>query len=1038
MLPLSGFRFISRAFRCILGGIAYLFTHGDHPMVLRSLLVLTALPGLLVAAPKVDFNRDVRPILADNCFACHGPDEKQRKAKLRLDTREGALAVLDLKKPGESDLIRRILTTDKTEHMPPMTTGKNVSPAQVETLRQWIAEGAEYRGHWAFIAPKRPELPAVSDGWGINPIDRFVLDRLRKENLKPSAEANKATLIRRVTLDLTGLPPTPKEIDDFLADTSPNAYEKVVDRLLGSIRYGERMALDWLDAARYADTNGYHIDNGRDMTRWREWVIDSFHKNKPYDQFTVEQLAGDLLPNATVDQKIASGFNRNHMINFEGGAIPEEYLTAYIVDRVNTTTTVWMGLTYACCQCHDHKYDPLTQKEFYQLYAYFNGVPENGLDGNRGNSAPLIRVLTKEQEARIATLKKELAELQSKRDQADPMIAAELAQWEKNPGVVKTTWTPAKLDKVRGKNGTTFTTTADGITVAGGPNPDRETYSFSLKPGVKASALRLEVFPDDTLPMKGPGRSANGNFVMTGFKVTVDGKPVKLRSASADYSQADGIFDVKTLLQPNGKGWAIYPQTGKPHHAIVELAEPVAADKEIAVELQFNSPFGSHQFAKFRMLATNSATPHEGNPYPANIDAILKADPAKRSPADKKALADFYKANLSPSLRAMNDKIADLRKAIATEENSGATAMVMQEMPKPRDTFMLVRGAYDKKGEKVVPGTPAVLPPLPKDAPSNRLALAKWLVAPEHPLTARVTVNRYWQLFFGTGIVKTTEDFGTQGDYPSHPELLDWLATDFRDSGWDMRRLCKMIVTSATYRQSSAVSKELVAKDPENRLLARGPRFRLQAEFIRDQALAVSGLLNGEVGGKSVSPYQPAGLWEELMSRSDGANWTAQSYTQSKGKDLYRRTMYTFWKRTCPPPSLATLDAPDRETCVVRRSRTNTPLQALVLMNDPTYVEAARKFAERLMIEGGKSTDEKLNLGFRMVTGRAIQDRELAVLKKVLERQKGRFQNDEQAALKLLSVGEAPRDAKLPVVELAAWTMVANSLLNLDESLTRN
>ena len=1007
-------------------------------MVLRSLLVLTALPGLLAAAPKVDFNRDVRPILSDNCFACHGPDEKQRKAKLRLDTREGALASLDLKKPLESELIRRLLTTDKTEHMPPAVTGKTVTPAQVETLRQWIAEGAEYRGHWAFIAPKRPEAPAA-EGWGLNPIDRFTHERMRQENLKPSAEAAKTTLIRRVTLDLTGLPPTPKEIDDYLADASPNAYEKVVDRLLGSVRHGERLALDWLDAARYADTNGYHIDNGRDMTRWREWVIDAFQQNKPYDQFTVEQLAGDLMPNATLEQKIASGFNRNHMINFEGGAIPEEYRTAYIVDRVNTTTTVWLGLTYACCQCHDHKYDPLTQKEFYQLYAYFNSVPENGLDGNRGNAAPMIRVPSKAQEARIALLKKEIAELEASQSRPNPEVSAAQAAWEKAPGVAKTTWKPAVLGNLRAKNGSQLTTGKDGITTAGGPNPAQETYSFTLKTGQKVTALRLETLADESQPARGPGRSTNGNFVMTGFKVTLgDGKALKLRGASADYSQADGVFSVKSLLEPKGKGWAVYPETGKSHHAVFELAEPIAADREITVELQFNSPFANHQFSKFRLSATDSAMPHEGNPYPANIDAILKTDPAKRTPADQQALTTYYQANVSPVLRGLNDKIAGLRKNLAAEENNSATAMVMEEMAKPRDTFMLVRGAYDKRGEKVNPGTPGLLPAQAKDAPANRLSLAKWLVTPEHPLTARVTINRYWQLFFGTGIVKTIEDFGTQGDYPSHPELLDWLAVEFRESGWNLRHMIRLMVTSATYRQSSSVSKELIAKDPENRLMARGPRFRLQAEFIRDQALAVSGLLNGEVGGKSVSPYQPAGLWEELMSRSDGANWTAQSYTQSTGKDLYRRTMYTFWKRTCPPPSLSTLDAPDRETCVVRRSRTNTPLQALVLMNDPTYVEAARKFAERLLTEGGATTEARLNLGFRMVTGRPIQDREAAVLTKVLERQRTRYQNDEKGALKLLSVGESPRDEKIPPGELAAWTMLANTLLNLDETLTRN
>ncbi|WP_020471685.1 PSD1 and planctomycete cytochrome C domain-containing protein [Zavarzinella formosa] len=1010
-------------------------------MVLRSLFTLLALPSMMVAAPKIEFDRDVRPILADKCFACHGPDEKQRKAKLRLDTREGALASLDLKKPGESELIKRLTTTDKMEHMPPATTGKTVSPAQVETLRQWIAEGAEYRGHWAFIAPKRPDVPKTGDGWAASPIDRFTMAKLQTENLKPASEAEKTILIRRVTLDLTGLPPTLKEIDDYLADNSPNAYEKVVDRLLGSVRYGERMALDWLDAARYADTNGYHIDNGRDMTRWREWVIEAFHQNKPYGQFTIEQLAGDLLPKATLEQKIASGFNRNHMTNFEGGAIPEEYRTAYIVDRVNTTSTVWMGLTYACCQCHDHKYDPLTQKEYYQLYAYFNSVPENGLDGGRGNSVPMIKVPSKTQEAKIAAWKKEIADLEAKLAQPNPEVVAAQAAWEKSPDAAKTTWKQLVLDKLKSKNGTTFTTT-DGITVAAGPNPAQEVYTMTFKPDVpNLTALRLEVLPDDKQSGNGPGRSSNGNFVMTGFKVNLgEGKgstALKLRSASADYSQVDGNFDVKNLLQPNGKGWAIHPQTGKPHHAIFELAEPVAAGKEVTVQLQFNSTFGNHQFSRFRLLATDSATPHEGNPIPANIDAILKADSAKRTPAQQQELATYYKTQVSPALRAINDKIAELRKSIATEEGSTTTAMVMEEMPKPRDTFVLTRGEYDKKGEKVTPGTPAVLPPLPKDAPANRLALAKWLVSPENPLMARVTVNRYWQLFFGTGLVKTAEDFGTQGDYPSHPELLDWLAVEFRESGWNLRQLVKLIVMSATYRQSSAVSKELVAKDPENRLLARGPRFRLQAEFIRDQALAVSGLMNGEIGGKSVSPYQPAGLWEELMSRADGANWTAQTYTQSTGKDLYRRTMYTFWKRTCPPPSLATLDAPDRETCVVRRSRTNTPLQALVLMNDPTYVEAARKFAERMIAEG-KTTEERLNIGFRMVTGRPMQERESVVLTKVLDRQRARFQNDEKAAIKLLSVGESPRDAKLPVGELAAWTILANSLLNLDEALTRN
>ncbi|HVK12812.1 MAG TPA: PSD1 and planctomycete cytochrome C domain-containing protein [Gemmataceae bacterium] len=821
------------------------------------ILAALALAAGARADTKIDFNRDVRPILSDNCFACHGPDPKTRKADLRLDTRDGALAVLDLKAPAESDLLKRITTTDKSEVMPPPKSDKKLTAAQVATLKAWVAQGAEYQGHWAFLPPKRPAVPA-----GVHPIDHFLSARLAKEGLKSAPEADRATLIRRVTFDLTGLPPTPKEVDDFLADKSSEAYAKVIERLTGSVRYGERMALDWLDAARYADTNGYHIDNGRDMTKWREWVIDAFHKNKRFDEFTVEQLAGDLLPGATLSQKIASGFNRNHMINFEGGAIPEEYQTAYVIDRVNTTATVWMGLTVACAQCHDHKYDPISQKDFYRLYAFFNNVPERGLDGNQGNASPKIKLSSPEQDKRLAALRSDLA-------------AAEAE-------------------------------------------------------------------------LKGP-------------------------LAAVDAAQA---------------AW--------------EKAE---------------KPKG----------------------LPANIEAIWKIDPAKRTDAQKAELRAHYRTKVSPEAKKLADRVAAMKKQVADAERAIPDAMVMEEMPKPRDTFLLIRGEYDKKGEKVTAGTPGALPALPaKPQAANRLDLAKWLISPEHPLTARVTANRYWQMFFGTGLVKTAEDFGTQGEYPSHPELLDWLAVEFRESGWDVKKLLTLIVTSAAYRQSAAVPKELHAKDPENRLLARGPRFRLQAEFLRDQALAISGLLNGEVGGKSVSPYQPPGLWEELMSRADGANWTAQTYKQSHGQDLYRRTMYTFWKRTCPPASLAALDAPDRETCVVRRSRTNTPLQALVLMNDPTYVEAARKLAERMMKEGGDTPDARIAFAFKLATARPPKPAETAVLKRVFEAQRARFAKDQAAAMKLLKVGEAPRDEKLDATDVAAWAMVANTVLNLDEVLTRN
>lgn len=994
---------------------------------------------------KVDFDREVRPILAENCFACHGPDNKARKADLKLHTREGVQSVIDLKKPAESELIRRITTSDKDDRMPPAKTGKVLKAAEIETLKAWIAQGAEYQKHWAFVAPKRPNIPQTGEGWARNAIDRFIAARHAKELLVPSPEADRATLIRRVTFDLTGLPPTPKEVDEFVNDKSPDAYAKVVERLLNSIRYAERMTLDWLDAARYADTNGYHIDNGRDMTRWREWVIDAFHKNKRFDEFTIEQLAGDLLPGATLSQKIASGFNRNHMINFEGGAIPEEYHTAYIVDRVNTTATIWMGLTLACTQCHDHKYDPFTQKEFYQLYAFFNNVPERGLDGNKGNAMPFIKVPTLEQEKRLATLRKAIADAEAKLRGPIADVDAAQTAWEADPGVAKTQWKALELKGLKSRGGATFTADKDGSTVVGGTNAATDTYTFTFRTDLaKLTAIRIDALPDDKLNGKGPGRSVNGNFVMTGIRISLgdgrDATPLPIRSASADFSQKEGGFDVKTVLGKGGPGWAILPEAGKAHQAVFELAEPLAAaGKDVTVQLQFNSKFASHQIGRFRVFATDSATPHATSGTPANIAAILKVDTDKRSDAQKTELRTYYRSAVNAETRKLFERMGEFKKQIADEERSIPDAMVMEEMPKPRDTFLLVRGQYDKKGEKVTTGTPAALPALaatPRAA--NRLDLAKWLMSPEHPLTARVTVNRIWQMFFGTGLVKTAEDFGTQGEYPTHPELLDWLAVEFRESGWDIRKLVTLIVTSATYRQSSVVTKEMYAKDPENRLLARGPRFRLQAEFLRDQALAISGLLNGEIGGKSVSPYQPAGLWEELMSRADGANWTAQTYTQSHGKDLYRRTMYTFWKRTCPPPSLATLDAPDREVCVVRRSRTNTPLQALVLMNDPTYVEAARKLAERMMNEGGATPEERIAFAFKLATARSPNDKETAVLKRVFETQRERYSKDKPAAEKLLKVGESPRDEKLDTTELAAWAMVANAIMNLDEVVTRN
>jgi hypothetical protein len=1017
-------------------------------------------PDLPSPPAPIDFNRQIRPILSENCFVCHGPDESQRKAKLRLDTRAGALAKLRggghaivPGKAGDSELVSRILANDATERMPPAKTNKRLTASQIDLLKRWIEQGAPYSQHWAFVTPKRPDVPKVKrQEWARNAIDHFILARLEKEGMQPSPEADRPTLIRRLAFDLTGLPPTLTEIDAFLKDKSPDAYERVVDRYLSSPHYGERMAVDWLDAARFADTHGYHIDAGRDMSRWREWVIDAFNNNVPFDRFTIEQLAGDLLPNATIDQKVASGFNRNHMINFEGGAIPEEYLNNYIVDRVNTTATVWLGLTMTCSQCHDHKYDPISQREFYQIYAFFNNVPENGLDGSKGNAAPTIKAPSKAQLAALAKLDSQIRDLEQKLLAPAHDVDDAQAEWEKKALKSKAVvWKTLEPKEMASAGGATLTKQADLSILASGANPATETYTIRADiPGLTVTALRLEALPDASFTAHGPGRSENGNFVLTNVKAELGGtQPLTFKRATASFEQKD--YPVASAISASPRpGWAIHPNVGKPAEAIFSF-QPMMMQNDktiLTVRLEFQSQFSRHQIGRFRLSITDSPDPHGKSSVPTSVAAILPIPAKQRSEQQQADVRRYYRSEISTHFAHTRTQLAQSRKARTALETQGASTMVMQELPKPRDTFMLIRGEYNKKGDKVTAGVPAFLPPLPKDAPANRLGFARWLVEPAHPLTSRVIVNRYWQLFFGAGIVKTVEDFGAQGNLPSHPELLDWLATEFMTpspaplgssatKNWSVRDFVRLIVTSSTYRQSSVVAKEHLAKDSENRLLARAPRFRLQAEFIRDQALAISGLLNREIGGASVSPYQPAGLWQELASRGDSKNWSAQFFVQSHGRDLYRRTMYTFWKRTSPPPQLVTFDAPDREVCTVRRSRTNTPLQALVLMNDPTYVEASRKFAERIM-QREKTPEARLALAFRLATARHPSDRETAILGRVLERQLQTYTQNLKLAQDLIRVGESLRDDALSAPELAAYTMVASVILNLDEVVTKN
>jgi hypothetical protein len=1032
-------------------------------LIVAMTLLASSTSTAQAAGEKLDFNRDVRRILSDKCFACHGPDEAARQAGLRLDVRDSALKPSDSgavaiipEKPDESALVKRIFSTDPDEVMPPKDSNRQLSAADKEILKRWIAEGANYEGHWAFAAPKRPPVPVTKNQqWSKNDIDRFILARLESEGLKPSPEASRETLIRRVTFDLTGLPPKLQDIDAFLADQSPDAYLKVVDRLLASPQFGERMGLDWLDAARYADTHGYHIDSGRDMTKWRDYVIESFNKNKPFDQFIVEQLAGDLLPESTIEQKIASGFNRNHMINFEGGAIPEEYHTAYIVDRVNTFGTVFLGLTVGCAQCHDHKYDPISQKEYYGLYAFFHNVPEKGLDGITGNAAPLLPLPTKEQTEKLELLKRRIAKREAALNDANPTLDEAQAQWEQEL-TAGGKWTPLTVEgdgaaTLVSKGGATVVPQSDKSWRLTGTNPDTDSYTVEFDSGEKAiTGIQLEVLPDEMLAEKGVGRSSNGNFVLTDVRCSVRTEdspttPVKIRSAASATAQRE-FFASKTIDNDPKSGWAVYPQVTQPHSITFAFDEPLKSPGRVQLVFDFQSRFAQHQPARVRVSVTESPAVHPLNSLPKATRQIVEKAAEKRSDADKMALRTYYRSEVSSELRAVGQELAKLKEEQTQLEKAIPTVMVMAEMPQPRDTFVLMRGEYDKKGEKVSAKTPAVLPPLAEGLPANRLGLAQWVVSPEQPLTPRVTVNRFWQMFFGTGLVATPDDFGSQGAKPTHPELLDWLAFEFTHGSasnpnrvaWDVKAFIREIVTSATYRQTSAVTPDLLAKDPSNILLARGPRFRLQAEFIRDQALAVSRLLSDRIGGESVSPYQPAGLWEELMSREDGDRFTAQKYTQSHGADLYRRTMYTFWKRTCPPPTLATFDAPDRETCTVRRARTNTPLQALVLLNDPTYIEASRKLAERILTEGGETADARIDFLFRLATARRPSDREHAILMALLRDQERKYREDVKAAEELLKVGESNRNSTLPKDQVAAWTTMASAVLNLDEAVTRN
>ncbi|MFN0120128.1 MAG: DUF1553 domain-containing protein [Blastocatellia bacterium] len=1091
-------------------------------------------PAQMPARPPapIDFNRDIRPILADKCWVCHGPDAPSKKVTLRLDSEAGMRVALSGARhavvpgnPGQSEMIRRINATDPGDRMPPVYSNRTLSPREIELLTAWIREGAAWQKHWSFIPPVRPALPAVKNkAWPRNPLDYFVLARLEREGLAPAPAASPAALLRRVTLDLTGLPPTPAELDAFLADKSPRAWGKVVDRLLASPRYGERMAFEWLDAARYADTNGYQIDGERFMWRWRDWVINAYNRNLPFDQFTIEQLAGDLLPAPTLDQRIATAFNRNHRLNSEDGIVAGEYYVEYIVDRVDTTSTIFLGLTMGCARCHNHKYDPLTQKEYYQLFAYFNSIPEDGRAHNYGNSAPWIAAPTSDQQTRMNTIARDLAAARARLDALTRAHADAAVKWARGlPAAEHPQWFPSDDLVVRhaldARAVVELPAAVDHIDMA---KPDQK-FGPKEKPDPLKTGFR-EGNPQYTAAPTGQGVALEGKLFFDAGNVAnfnfrdrlKDYKDQFTISAwfNADNEQSGAIV---TRIQetayekdnnlPKARGYGLFLRNGKLHFNVVgvwaddswrvETAQPVALKQWHHVLAVFDSTQsydraliyldGRRQELKinngrlFRTFNDDKALLRigaGGGPEyrfrgmldevrvyknvpddeaiailstPDSLPAIAALSAGQRTRGQQLKLSFAWLDKGAPAeLRREWEQWRELRKRKTELESEFPTLMVMQEMPQPRPAFVLRRGAYDLPGEPVARALPSVLPPLPKDFPNNRLGLARWLVSRDNPLTARVQVNRLWQMLWGTGLVKTVEDFGAQGELPSHPELLDWLAVEFMNAEfgmrngesktaprrWDVKALLRLIVTSATYRQSSQIIPQSAIRnplsgDPENRLLSRGPRYRLPAEMIRDQALFAAGLLVEKQGGPSVKPYQPEGLWKDMTF----SNMT--EYPQDKGEGLWRRSLYTFWKRTVLAPSMGVFDASAREFCTVRDVRTNTPLQALNLMNDVTYVEAARMLAARMLTEGGAGPAARLAWAFRTLISRNPDARELQVLTTSLQSQLAHFRQRPAEAEKLLQLGVRRHDPQHEAAELAAYAMTASLILNLDEAISK-
>lgn len=997
----------------------------------------------LTAEPPVSFSRQIKPILSNRCFACHGPDEAERQADLRLDlpTDENKKLIA----PGDvaaSELIARIISDDPEMRMPPAASKKPTVPAaEVELLKRWVAEGAKFDSHWAYQVPVRTTPPKVAgDSWSRGAIDQFIFAAAKERKLAPSSEADRTTLLRRLSFDLTGLPPTPAEVDAFLRDTSADAYEKQVQRLLASKHFGERMALYWLDIVRYADTGGYHSDNHRDVWMYRDYVISAFNSNKPFDEFTREQLAGDLLPGATDETRIASGFNRLLQTTEEGGAQAKEYSAKYQADRVRNTAAIWLASTMGCCECHNHKFDPFTARDFYSMAAFFADVNERAV-GRQDQT----KIMTEAHKQKLAEIDAKLAAVKKELSESSPAYLEAFALWQKElqaqASGVKLEWnTPAPLE-TKTLDGSTYALQDDRVLKSTAATPNQETILVTLPISEKPiTAIRLEVFVDPAFAGKGLAKGGNGNVVMTEFvaeKIAADGSATKLEMARAEADFSQPTYDISGAIDDkNDTGWAVSGhQTPADHVALFVLKQPLAAaaDTKLRIALQHRSQFPQHVFGKFRLSTTSSDKPAlTTSPVsPSLAEAVLTPDD-KRTDEQKKLLdADFRRT--TPVLADARARELTLEKERKEVDASIPTTLVSMSGA-PRVVRILPRGNWlDDSGEIVTAAVPAFLPQVTgKDgAAPSRLDFANWMVARENPLTARVFVNRVWKLAFGEGLVETLDDFGSQGAQPTHPELLDYLAVDFIESKWNVKRLFETILTSSAYRQSSLGTPELLAADPANQLFLRQNRFRIDAEMVRDNALFTSGLLVPQIGGPSVKPYQPAGYWQYL-------NFPRREWQNDTGDAQYRRGLYTYWQRTFLHPSLAAFDAPSREECTVERPRSNTPQQALVLLNDPTYVESARNLAVKILKQGGESTEQRLQFGYRTVVSREARPAELAILTELLAKHLQEYEANPSSAAELLAIGMSGSPADIPAPQLAAWTSISRVLLNLHEGITRN